>query len=156
MKGMYTCTGREVPEFGNTAVLRPTHYLFLSGSTLTAAQALPLLHLISFEPYFEAKPPRRERGTQFGCTARFETFMYGCCTSEHQTPEEKHKVNLRTPLDTAVREHNDWGCYGKNINRIGAEGQKRRRGFATSLFWIQGEEGSVFTSISQIILFSFL
>lgn len=75
--------------------------------------------------------------------------MDGCGTSEHQIPEEKHKVNLRESLDTAVKQHNDLGCHGKSKNHITAEGQKRRCGFASSLFWIQVEDGSVFTSISK-------
>lgn len=118
VKDMHTCIDTELLKssvLGNTAVLRLTHCIFPSGSTTTAAQALPLPQLIYAEPYFKANPPSRERGTRLGRTACFQTCMDGCCTSERQTPEGKHKVNLREPLYAAVEDQDGLGCYGKGI-----------------------------------------
>jgi len=87
VKDMYLCGDAEVQHIGNTANPRPAHGLVLSGSPSTAAQALPLPQLASAEPYLKANPPSRGRGTRLGYTACFRTRMYGCCTSEHQTPD---------------------------------------------------------------------
>lgn len=58
---------------GNSAILGPTHYLFLPGSTAKAAQALPLPKLTTSEPYSKKNPPSRGRGIRLAGTVCFYT-----------------------------------------------------------------------------------
>lgn len=110
VKDGYRQRDTEVQQMGNSAILGPTHYLFLPGSTAKAAQALPLPKLTTSEPYSKKNPPSRGRGIRLAGIVCFYTCTCECCTRECQTSEDKCKVTLKEPSWGAAK-HQDGSGY---------------------------------------------
>lgn len=102
--------------WGNSAILGPTHYLFLSGNTAKVAQAVPLTQLIPLGPYCKANLPSRGRGTRLRaqCASR---PVHVDVIQENVRPLKR---NVRWPWDSHHREQT-------NIKMVQAvrEGHKR-------------------------------